>query len=302
MKNCQKPLFEGCATALITPMKQGRIDTDAYRRLLDRQLDGGVDALVVAGTTGESPTLTDGEKERLCREAVAAAQGAGRRVPVIAGTGSNNTARAVILSRMAEAAGCDGLLVVTPYYNKASQQGLIEHFLTIAEAVSIPLILYHVPSRTGCTMTPDTCRTLAQHPRIAGLKDATGQLGYTARVAAACGDTLPLYSGNDDVAVPLMSLGGHGVISVISNLLPSPVSRMCRLWREGHTADATAIQLELLPLFEALFRDVNPIPVKAAMALCGWCEDELRLPLAPADPALRETLRALLPRYGLDVK
>ena len=290
----KKSLFEGCATALVTPFAGGDVDYVAFRRLAERQLEEGIDALVVAGTTGESPTLTDREKEGLFKEAVRAVRGSGRRVPVIGGTGSNNTARAVAMSRMAEAAGCDGLLVVTPYYNKASQEGLVAHFTAIADAVSIPVILYHVPSRTGCGMSSDTCRKLSEHPRIAGLKDATGQIGYTAAVVEACGDALPLYSGNDDMVVPLLSLGGHGVISVVSNLWPRRICEMCRRWREGDVAGARRIQLEILPLFRALFSEVNPIPVKAAMAICGLCGEEVRLPLAAASGEVKERLREIL--------
>lgn len=295
----QKPLFEGCATALVTPFVDGEVDLTAFRRLVDSQLEAGIDALVVAGTTGESPTLTDREKEKLFREALRAVRASGRRVPVIGGTGSNNTARAVTLSRMAEEAGCDGLLLVTPYYNKASQEGLIAHFTAIVDAISIPVILYHVPSRTGCGMTVETCRRLAAHPRIAGLKDATGQLGYTAGVSEACGTSLPLYSGNDDSVVPLLSLGGCGVISVVSNLLPEKMSRLCRLWREGDVAGARRIQLEILPLFRVLFSEVSPIPVKAAMEMCGLCSGDVRLPLAAAGETVRQALRDVLPRYGL---
>ncbi len=299
MKADRKPLFEGCATALVTPFADGEVDYATFRRLVDRQLAAGIDALVVAGTTGESPTLTDREKEKLFRETVRAVGASGRRVPVIGGTGSNNTARAVILSRMAEAAGCDGLLVVTPYYNKASQEGLIAHFTAIAEAVSIPIILYHVPSRTGCGMTVDTCRKLSEHPRIVGLKDATGQIGYTAGVAEACGASLPLYSGNDDMVVPLLSLGGCGVISVVSNLLPEKMTELCRLWRAGDVAEARRIQLEILPLFRALFAEVNPIPIKAAMAMCGLCGEDVRLPLAAAGEDMKKRLGKVLEKYDI---
>ncbi len=299
MKANQKPLFEGCATALVTPFVGGEVDDATFCRLVERQLQAGIDALVVAGTTGESPTLTDREKEKLFKETVRAVRTSGRRVPVIGGTGSNNTARAVALSRMAEAAGCDGLLVVTPYYNKASQEGLIAHFTSIADAVSIPLLLYHVPSRTGCAMNAETCRKLSEHPRIVGLKDATGQIGYTAGVAEACGASLPLYSGNDDMVVPLLSLGGCGVISVVSNLLPEKISELCRRWRAGDVTEARRIQLEILPLFRALFSEVNPIPVKAAMAMCGLCGEDVRLPLAAAGEDVKKRLGEVLGQYGV---
>ena len=281
------PLFTGCATALITPFRGGEIDKDAFIRLLQRQIEGGVDALVVAGTTGESPTLTDAEKEWLFTASVKEVATSGRKIPVIAGTGSNNTRRAVELSRMAEDSGVDGLLVVTPYYNKASEEGLIRHYEAITKATSLPVIPYHVPSRTGCKMSPAACKRLSALPRMAGLKDATGDLSFTARVAALCGDSLPLYSGNDDLTLPVLSLGGLGVISVVSNLCPEAMTSLCRLWREGRTGDATALQLALIPLCDALFCEVNPIPVKAAMEMLGLCTAEVRLPLAAADEGVR---------------
>ena len=285
------PLFTGCATALITPFRGGEIDKDAFIRLLQRQIEGDVDALVVAGTTGESPTLTDAEKEWLFTASVKEVAASGRKIPVIAGTGSNNTRRAVGLSRMAEDCGVDGLLVVTPYYNKASEDGLIAHYEAITAATTLPVIAYHVPSRTGCKMSPAACKRLSALPRMAGLKDATGDVSFTARVAALCGDSLPLYSGNDDLTLPVLSLGGLGVISVVSNLCPAAMTRLCRLWREGKTGDATALQLSLIPLCDALFCEVNPIPVKAAMEMLGLCTAEVRLPLAAADEVVRRRVR-----------
>lgn len=282
------PLFTGCATALITPFRGGEMDKDAFIRLLQRQIEGGVDALVVAGTTGESPTLTDTEKEWLFTASVKEVASSGRRIPVIAGTGSNNTRRAAELSRLAEDCGCDGLLVVTPYYNKASEEGLVAHYEAITGATSLPVIAYHVPSRTGCKMSPAACKKLASLPRMAGLKDATGDVSFTARVASLCGDSLPLYSGNDDLTLPILSLGGAGVISVVSNLCPESMTRLCRLWREGRAAEAKALQLSLVPLCDALFCEVNPIPVKAAMEMLGLCTAEVRLPLAAADEGVRK--------------
>ena len=282
------PLFTGCATALITPFRGGEIDKTAYLRLLRHQIDGGVDALVVAGTTGESPTLTDDEKKWLFTITVEEVVTSGRQIPVIAGTGSNNTRRATELSRMAEDCGVDGLLVVTPYYNKASEEGLIAHYEAITAATNLPVIPYHVPSRTGCKMSPAACKKLASIPHVAGLKDATGDLSFTARVASLCGDSLPLYSGNDDLTLPILSLGGAGVISVVSNLCPEAMTRLCRLWREGKTAEAKALQLSLIPLCDALFCEVNPIPVKAAMEMRGMCTAEVRLPLSPADEGVRK--------------
>lgn len=233
--------------------------------------------------------------------AVREAEAAHRKIPpkVIAGTGSNNTARAAELSRLAESCGCDGLLVVTPYYNKATEAGLMGHYEAIAAAVSLPLILYHVPARTGCRLTPATCKRLSEHPQIAGIKDATGDLSFTARVAALCGDSLPVYAGNDDQTLPILSLGGRGVISVVSNLCLAPMSRLCRLWREGKTEEARDLQLSLIPLCDALFCEVNPIPVKAGMSLLGLCTDEVRLPLAKADKGVQARVSEALRGLGM---
>ena len=293
------PLFEGCATALVTPFRNGEVDKTAFLRLLRRQIESVIDALVVAGTTGESPTLTDAEKRWLFTATVRETAAADRKIPIIAGTGSNNTRRACELSRMAEDCGCDGLLVVTPYYNKASEAGLISHYETIADATSLPLIAYHVPARTGCKMTPAACKRLSDHPRILGLKDATGDLSFTSRVAALCGDSLPLYAGNDDQTLPVLSLGGLGVISVASNLCPEAMTRLCRLWREGKAAEAKSLQLSLIPLCDALFCEVNPIPVKAGMELLGICSDEVRLPLAKADERVRAKVAEALRGLGM---
>ena len=293
------PLFEGCATALVTPFQNGSLDKTSFLRLLRRQIESGVDALVVAGTTGESPTLTDAEKKWLFTAAVRETAAADRKIPIIAGTGSNNTRRACELSRMAEDCGCDGLLVVTPYYNKASEAGLIAHYETVANATSLPIIAYHVPARTGCKMSPNACKRLSDHPRILGLKDATGDLSFTSRVAALCRDSLPLYAGNDDQTLPVLSLGGLGVISVVSNLCPEAMTRLCRLWREGKTAEARSLQLSLIPLCDALFCEVNPIPVKAGKELLGLCSDEVRLPLAKADEKVRAKVAEALRRLGM---
>ncbi len=308
MESNHPPLFEGCGTALITPMLPSpslpdggyvppAVDFEGFTHLVRRQLQSGVNALIVCGTTGESSTLTDPEKKQLFAITVREARAARtegritRPVPVLAGSGSNNTSRAIVLSRIAEEAGCDGLLVVTPYYNKASQAGLIAHFTAIADAVHIPLILYHVPSRTGCHLSTEVCRELSLHPRIAGLKEASGDVSFAARVIHLCGPRLPVYSGNDDLTVPLLSLGGRGVISVVSNLYPGPVSDMCRQWREGDTVGAGRIQRELLPLCDALFSDVNPIPIKAALSMEGLCHEAMRLPLTHAGEEVRRRVR-----------
>ena len=293
------PLFEGCATALVTPFRNGEVDKSAFLRLLRRQTESGIDALVVAGTTGESPTLTDAEKKWLFTAAVRETATADRKIPIIAGTGSNNTRRACELSRMAEDCGCDGLLVVTPYYNKASEEGLIGHYKAVTEATALPVIAYHVPSRTGCKLSPSACKRLSELPNIRGLKDATGDLSFSTRVASLCGASLPLYSGNDDQTLPILSVGGLGVISVVSNLCPEAMTRLCRLWREGKTAEAKDLQLSLIPLCDALFCEVNPIPVKAGMELLGLCEGEVRLPLAKANEGVRGRVEITLRGLGM---
>ena len=298
------PLFRGCATALATPFENGAIHKEAYVALVRRQLEADVDALVICGTTGESPTVTDAEKAWLFTTAAEearryAAEKNRSPIPVIAGTGSNNTARARELSCLAADCGCDGLLLVTPYYNKASDTGLVRHYEAVADATPLPIILYHVPGRTGCRLTPAVCKTLCRHPRIVGLKDATGDLTFTARVRAACGDCLPIYAGNDAETVPILSLGGQGVISVLSNLLPERMRNLCRLFFEGHTTEASREQIALLPLCDALFADVNPIPVKYALSRLGLCTDEVRLPLAPAEPSVRALVDAQMAALGL---
>lgn len=311
MHPTQKPLFTGCATALVTPMLPCRddrtctspaVDYAGFRRLVCRQLAAGVDALVVCGTTGESPTLTDEEKRELFSIAVTESrrhrEDSGHRVPIIAGSGSNNTRRAVELSRIAEQAGCDGLLVVTPYYNKANGEGLVAHYAAVAAAVPLPILAYHVPGRTGCRLTPETCRALSRLESVVGLKDATGDVGFAARVAAVCEDALPLYSGCDDSILPLLSLGGQGVVSVVSNLYPERVVTLCRAHASGDNEAARRHQLELIPLCDALFSDVNPIPIKAALAARGLCADVLRLPLTAAGEEVRRRVRAAMEGMG----
>ncbi len=289
MKNT---VFTGAATAIITPMTQtGAVDYEAFARLIDWQIAEGIDAIVVAGTTGEGSTLTDAEHKEVIRFCVQQVAG---RVPVIAGTGSNDIAYAIDLTRYACQVGADAMLLVTPYYNKATQQGLIQSFTAIADASTKPCILYNVPSRTGCNLLPATCAKLAQHPNIVAIKEASGNISQIAQVAHLCGDSLDIYSGNDDQIVPVMSLGGKGVISVLSNLMPAATSKMCHDYLAGQVQQAAAAQLELLPLVDALFCEVNPIPVKAAMAAMGYCENTLRLPLTPMEAAHEQTLLELM--------
>ena len=295
MKNT---VFTGAATAIITPLNENGIDFEQFARLIEWQIAEGIDAIVVVGTTGEGPTLTDEEHReaiRFCVEQVAG------RVPVIAGTGSNDAAYAISLTQFACEAGADAMLLVTPYYNKATQAGLIQFFTAIADASTKPCILYNVPSRTGCNLQPQTVAALAEHPRIVGIKEAGGNISQVAQIAALCGDTLDIYSGNDDQIVPILSLGGKGVISVLSNLMPKETAAMCRSYFDGDVKEAAALQLRLLPLIDALFCEVNPIPVKAAMAAMGYCENYLRLPLTPMEPQHEAQLLTLMRENGLDV-
>ncbi len=286
-----KPIFEGAATALVTPLTAEGIDFAAFGRLIDWQIESGIDALVVCGTTGESSTLTDEEHREAIRYAVKRAAG---RVPIIAGTGSNDTAYAVDLAKFSEEVGADAHLVVTPYYNKATQRGLIKMYETIADACALPMILYNVPSRTGVNIEPATYAALADHPNIAAIKEAGGNISKIVETVALVGDKLDLYSGNDDQIVPIMACGGRGVISVLSNLLPGETSALCKKFLAGDVSGAMQMQTHYLPLVNALFSEVNPIPVKAAMSAMGFCEDYLRLPLTPMEDARREVLLGLM--------
>ena len=290
------PVFRGVATALVTPFNERGVDYDAYGRLIDWQIAEGIDGLVVAATTGEAPTLTDTEHHEVVRFAVERAAG---RVPVIAGTGSNDTAHAIAMTKYACEAGADAVLTATPYYNKATQKGLIASFSAIADAATKPVILYNVPSRTGVNIEPATYAALAEHPNIVAVKEANGNIARIVELFALAGEKLDVYSGNDDHIVPIRSMGGLGVISVLSNVLPRQTGELCRRWFAGDTAGSAALQCELLPLVQALFCEVNPIPVKAALAAMGWCENRLRLPLTPMEDANWQRLRALLEARGL---
>ena len=292
------PIFRGAATALITPLDERGIDFDRLGRLIDWQIDEGIDALVICGTTGEASTLTDKEHRDAIAYAVERTNG---RVPVIAGTGSNDTAYAIELTRFACETGADACLVVTPYYNKATQNGLVAMYSAIADASTKPLILYNVPSRTGTAIQPATYAKLAQHPNIAAIKEANGNISAIVETKALAGDQLDIYSGNDDEIVPILSMGGLGVISVLSNLLPKETSRLCHKFFEGDVAWAAAMQCQYLKLIRALFSEVNPIPVKAAMAAMGFCEDYLRLPLTPMEDAHRQVLLDEMRRQGIRV-
>lgn len=290
-------LFSGCATALVTPMnQQGEIDYAAAENLIEYQIEQGAEALVVEGTTGEASTLTEKEREELAAFAVKTVNG---RVPLIVGTGCNDTARTVCWSLNAQELGADGLLVVTPYYNKASQEGLVRHFFAVADQVKIPVIVYHVPSRTGVRMTPETVERLAAHPQITGMKEASGDLSLAAQIAARCGSNLDLYSGNDDQTLPFLSLGGQGVISVAGNLIPHVMSRICSLYREGKQRESLQLHLKYLEVMNAMFCQVNPIPVKAAMAMIGRCGETCRLPLTSLEEEKKTFLKGVLERAAL---
>lgn len=293
MKNT---IFTGAATAIVTPFKDGKIDYESYERLLEWQISEGISAIVVAGTTGEGSTLTDAEHREIIKFTVDKVAG---RVPVIAGTGSNDTAYAIELTKYACEAGADAMLVVTPYYNKATQKGLIASFTAIADASTKPIILYNVPSRTGCNILPETAAVLAEHPNIVAIKEASGNISQIAKLASLTQGKLDIYSGNDDQIVPVMSLGGKGVISVLSNLMPKATDEICKSYLSGHREYALSKQLELLPLIDALFCEVNPIPVKAAMSAMGYGEDSLRLPLTSMEDAHKQVLLQLMREQGL---
>ena len=285
------PIFRGVATALITPLQASGVDYAAFGRLLDDQIAQGVPALVIAGTTGEGATLSDGEHRAVVDFAVQRVAG---RAAVIAGTGSNDTAYAVSLTKFCCEAGADAMLVVTPYYNKATQNGLVRMYNTIADASTKPIIVYNVPSRTGVGIQPETYARLAEHPNIRAIKEANGNISAVAETMALVGDKLDIYSGNDDQIVPILSLGGSGVISVLSNVAPKQTIEICDRFFAGDVAGSAKLQLELLPLIQALFSEVNPIPAKAAMAAQGWCENYLRLPLTEMEPAHEEKLLAIM--------
>lgn len=293
----KKTIFTGAGVAIVTPMNPDEsINFDRLGQIIDNQIENGTDAIVICGTTGESATMTDQEHVDCIEYAVKRVNG---RVPVVAGAGSNHTSYAVWMSKEAKRVGADALLHVTPYYNKTSQTGLIRHFNAVADATDLPIILYNVPSRTGVNITPATYRELAKHPNIVAAKEASGNISQIAQIAQACGDELDLYSGNDDQIVPLLSLGAKGVISVLSNIMPRETHDICRLFFEGKIAESRVLQLKLLPLINALFSDVNPIPVKEAMNMMGWECGECRLPLVSMQPQAKEHLRVLMQEQGL---
>lgn len=289
--------FTGSATAIVTPMRyDGEIDYAAFERLIEFQISNGSDALVICGTTGESATLDDHEKSELTRLGVRAVDS---RVPVIVGTGSNSTRHSIELSKEAYELGADALLLVTPYYNKTSQDGLVRHFEAVADSTPLPVILYSVPSRTGVNITPETCQRLKTHERICAIKEASGDISQIARIRALCGDELYVYSGNDDQTLPILSLGGKGVISVFSNICPRVSHDICALWNDGKASDAAALFLDYLDLMNALFCDVNPLPVKEALNIMGFAVGKCRAPLYDVSQKASDALRYAMSRHGL---
>lgn len=289
-------LFTGSGVAIVTPFHAGAVNFPAFGRLIDRQIDGGTDAIIVCGTTGEASTMSYRERMRTIEFCVDHVDG---RLPVIAGTGSNSTENALALSRDAERAGADGLLLVTPYYNKASQAGLIRHFQVIADGVDVPLILYDVPSRTGVTIAPETYAELTKHPNINGVKEAGGNFSNIQKTRNLCPEDFSIWSGNDDETAAICMLGGKGVISVVANVLPAEMHRLTELCLRNDFAAAGKLQLELKDFCDAMFCDVNPIPVKTALNLLGWDVGPLRLPLCDPTEAGLEKIRAALEKHGL---
>lgn len=295
MKNT---VFKGMATAMVTPMTATGVDYEALGRFIDFQLESGINALVAVGTTGESATLEPSERKEVIRFTIDRVNG---RVPVIAGTGTNNTAHAVDFSVSAAQNGADALLVVTPYYNKATQSGLIAHFSAIADKVDKPIILYNVPSRTGCNMLPATVAKLAEHPNIAAIKEASGNMAQVVDIFARCGDKIDVYSGEDGLTVPMLAMGGMGTISVLSNVVPKESVAMTDAFFAGNLAEAAAWQCKLLPLINCLFSEVNPIPAKAAVSAMGFGEEHIRLPLTPMEAENRSKLFAEMNKLGVRV-
>lgn len=292
----KKPLFTGVGTALVTPFKNGKVDYEALDRLVEEQIAGGVSALIAAGTTGEPATMDWDEHLAVIRRVV---EKADHRVPVIAGTGSNATAEAVYAAKHSAEFGADAQLVVTPYYNKTSQAGLVAHFNAIADAATLPVIVYNVPSRTGLNIGPEALAKICEHENIIAVKEASSDVAQAMEKIRLCGDKVDFYSGNDDLIIPMMAMGFKGVISVVSNILPRETSHMAELALQGNFKDAADIQLKLLPFINALFSETSPIPIKAAMAKMGMLEDEVRLPLVPMTDGPREKMYAIMRDLGM---
>ena len=295
MKNT---IFKGMATAIVTPMTTDGIDYEALGRFIDFQIENGINAIVVMGTTGENATIEYDDQKEIIRFTV---EKVAKRVPVIAGTGTNNTAHVLHNTKNACEVGADAILVVTPYYNKATQNGLYQHFKTIADASTVPVILYNVPGRTGCNLLPTTVARLAEHPNIVGLKEATGNMAQMVEIMHLCGDKIDIYSGEDALTVPMMAMGGAGTISVLSNVAPKQAVAMTDACMAGDYATAAKMQCDLLPLINALFSEVNPIPAKAGVSAMGFGEENLRLPLTPMEDATRANLYEQMRKLGINV-
>ena len=294
----KKTIFTGMATALVTPMTPEGIDYDTFGRFIDFQIDNGIDALVAMGTTGENATIEPEDQTAVIRYTVERAAG---RVPVIAGTGTNNTAHVIDNTKRACDVGADAVLVVTPYYNKATQSGLITHFTAVADVSTVPVILYNVPGRTGCNLQPKTIATLAEHPNIVGLKEASGNMAQFMEIMRLVGDKIAVYSGEDALTVPMMSMGCKGAISVLSNVVPGLAVAMTDAAKAGNYEEAARLQLSMLPLIDALFSQVNPIPAKAAVSAMGFGQDYLRLPLTPMEEPFRSNLYEQMRKLGVNV-
>ena len=294
----KKTVFRGMASAIVTPMTADGIDYEALGRFLEFQIENGINAIVVMGTTGENATIEPEDQKEVIRYTV---EKVAHRVPVIAGTGTNNTEHVLHLTRNACEVGADAVLVVTPYYNKATQNGLIKHFTLVADASTVPVILYNVPGRTGCALQPKTVAKLAEHPNIVGIKDATGNMAQTVELLHLCGDKIDVYSGEDALTVPMMAMGGAGTISVLSNVVPKQAVAMTDACIAGDYAAAAKMQCDLLPLVNALFSEVNPIPAKAAVSAMGFGEENLRLPLTPMEDETRAVLYKEMRKWGINV-
>ena len=289
-------LFEGCGTAVATPFTEHGVNFEEFGRLLENQIESEVDALIVCGTTGEASTMTKEERKATIKFAIDVVN---KRTKVIAGTGSNNTKDAIEMSKYAESVGADGILVVTPYYNKTTQKGLVIHYTEIAKNVSLPIILYSVPSRTGVNILPETCVELSKIENIVAIKEASGNISQIAKIASLCGDNLHIYSGNDDQIIPVLSLGGKGVISVLSNVMPKYTHNMVRAYLDGDVKEACKMQLEVLDLVDSLFSEVNPIPVKYALNLKGYYFGIPRLPLIELSEENKEKMKRAMEKHSL---
>ena len=289
-------IFKGCGTAIVTPFTENGVNFEEFGKLIENQIENKIDAIIVCGTTGESATMSEQERKETIKYAI---EKAAKRTKVVVGTGSNNTKSAIEMSKFAEEAGADAILVVTPYYNKTTQKGLIMHYTAIAESVKLPIIMYSVPSRTGVNIAPETCKELAKIENIVAIKEASGNISQVAKIASLCGDNLAIYSGNDDQIIPVLSLGGKGVISVLSNIMPKYTHDMCYKYFEGNVSEALKMQLDVIDLCDALFSEVNPIPAKYALNLMGYNFGKPRMPLIELSDSNKEVLKQVMEKHKL---